>query len=154
MRTIILSLVISIWSHTAFAQVGIGTTTPAASAALDITSTTKGLLVPRLTQAQRDAIATPAVGLMIYCTNCGSQGQPQFYGGSSWYNVLKGAAVLNGTTDPTDAVGSDEDFYINTSRVMLFGPKANGTWPAGVSLFGSEGPPGNDGVDGREGPPG
>jgi hypothetical protein len=154
MRTIFLSLVISIWSHTAFAQVGIGTTTPAASAALDITSTTKGLLVPRLTQAQRDAIATPAVGLMIYCTNCGSQGQPQFYGGSSWYNVLKGAAVLNGTTDPTDAVGSDEDFYINTSRVMLFGPKANGTWPAGVSLFGSEGPPGNDGVDGREGPPG
>lgn len=151
MRTIILSLVISIWSHTAFAQVGIGTTTPAASAALDITSTTKGLLVPRLTQAQRDAIATPAVGLMIYCTNCGSQGQPQFYGGSSWYNVLKGAAVLNGTTDPTDAVGSDEDFYINTSRVMLFGPKANGTWPAGVSLFGSEGPPGADGATGADG---
>lgn len=154
MRTIFLSLVICIWSHTAFAQVGIGTTTPAASAALDITSTTKGLLVPRLTQAQRDAIATPAVGLMIYCTNCGSQGQPQFYGGSSWYNVLKGAAVLNGTTDPTDAVGSDEDFYINTSRVMLFGPKANGTWPAGVSLFGSEGPPGADGATGAQGPQG
>jgi hypothetical protein len=153
----ILSVIICIWSHTAFAQVGIGTTTPAASAALDITSTTKGLLVPRLTQAQRDAIATPAVGLMIYCTNCGSQGQPQFYGGSSWYNVLKGAAVLNGTTDPTDAVGSDEDFYINTSRVMLFGPKANGTWPAGVSLFGSEGPPGADGAtgaDGAQGPQG
>jgi hypothetical protein len=88
---------------------------------------------------------------MIYCTNCGSQGQPQFYGGSSWYNVLKGAAVLNGTTDPTDAVGSDEDFYINTSRVMLFGPKANGTWPAGVSLFGSEGPPGADGATGADG---
>lgn len=51
------------------AQVGIGTTTPNASAALEIVSTGKGVLIPRITSAQRTAIATPAEGLMIYQTN-------------------------------------------------------------------------------------
>ena len=51
-----------------FAQVGIGTNTPDASAALDLTSTTGGLLTPRMTAAQRDAIATPSQGLIIFCT--------------------------------------------------------------------------------------
>src|SRR6476661_246242 len=50
-------------------SVGIGTTTPHASAALDVNSTSKGLLFPRLTQAQRDAIASPAAGLTIYQTD-------------------------------------------------------------------------------------
>ena len=50
----------------AYSQVGIGTTTPHASAALDIESTNKGFLPPRMTTAQRNAIANPAVGLSIY----------------------------------------------------------------------------------------
>jgi hypothetical protein len=41
----------------------------AASAALDVASTTKGFLPPRMTNAQRTAIASPAIGLMVYCTN-------------------------------------------------------------------------------------
>lgn len=59
-------------SYAVHSQVGIGTTTPHASAVLDITSTNKGLLMPRMTEAQRDAIASPADGLMIYntTTNC------------------------------------------------------------------------------------
>ncbi len=48
------------------AQVGIGTTTPDPSAVLDLYSTTNGFLLPRLTTAQRDAIVSPANGLMIY----------------------------------------------------------------------------------------
>ncbi|WP_281765719.1 hypothetical protein [Neptunitalea lumnitzerae] len=57
------------------AQVGVGTTNPDASSALDISSTSSGLLIPRLTTAQRDAIASPATGLMIFNTeyNCLSQ---------------------------------------------------------------------------------
>jgi len=51
------------------AQVGIGTITPDASSALDISSTTKGVLIPRLTNAQRDAISNPANGLMIFNTD-------------------------------------------------------------------------------------
>jgi hypothetical protein len=50
------------------AQVGIGNTNPAASSMLDITSTEKGLLVPRMTTAQRTAITTPANSLLVYDT--------------------------------------------------------------------------------------
>jgi hypothetical protein len=51
---------------TTFAQVGVNNETPDVSAALDITSTTKGLLIPRMTETQRDAISSPAAGLIIY----------------------------------------------------------------------------------------
>src|SRR5690606_6858800 len=51
------------------AQVGIGNTNPAASSMLDITSTEKGFLVPRMTTAQRIAIPTPANSLLVYDTN-------------------------------------------------------------------------------------
>jgi uncharacterized protein (TIGR02145 family) len=53
-------------SASTFAQTGIGTTTPHASAQLEVSSTTKGFLPPRLTTIQRNAIANPATGLQIY----------------------------------------------------------------------------------------
>ncbi len=54
-----------------FAQVGIGTNTPAASAALEVTSDTnnKGILIPRMTATQKDAISNPAEGLMVFQTS-------------------------------------------------------------------------------------
>tara|TARA_X000000950_G_scaffold288501_1_gene405595 strand:- start:250 stop:552 length:303 start_codon:yes stop_codon:yes gene_type:complete len=65
-------------------QVGIGTTSPAASAVLDIQSSSndKGILIPRMTQAQRNAISSPATGLMIFQID-GNSGF-YFYDGSSW----------------------------------------------------------------------
>src|SRR5258705_13814835 len=64
---------------------GIGTTTPDASSALEIKSTTQGLLISRLTKTQRDAIVSPATGLMIYQTN----NTPGFYyySGTAWTAV-------------------------------------------------------------------
>ncbi len=61
-------------------NIGIGTATPHASAMLDVTSVNKGLLVPRVTQANRPA--SPATGLLIYQTN----NTPGFYyyNGSAW----------------------------------------------------------------------
>ncbi len=53
-------------------RVGIGTTTPAASAQLDVSSTTKGFLPPRMTASQRDLISNPATGLIIFNTNTNS----------------------------------------------------------------------------------
>jgi hypothetical protein len=50
-------------------NVGIGTTTPHSSAILDISSSSKGLLIPRMTSSQRNAIASPAAGLMVYDTD-------------------------------------------------------------------------------------
>jgi hypothetical protein len=45
----------------------------------------------------------------------------------------------------------DGDFYINTATNMLFGPKANGTWPTGVSLVGPTGATGAQGIQGLTG---
>lgn len=52
-------------------SVGIGTATPSSNAVLDLTSTSKGVLLPRLTDAQRNAIASPTEGLLIYNTSAG-----------------------------------------------------------------------------------
>ncbi|MBL0134415.1 MAG: hypothetical protein IPP79_10655 [Chitinophagaceae bacterium] len=79
--------------------VGIGTNTPHASAQLDVTSTTKGVLFPRMTLAQRNAIASPTAGLMIYQTD----NTPGFYffDGTLWLAVNAGGTnlwSLNGTS--------------------------------------------------------
>ncbi|MDB9748825.1 DUF1566 domain-containing protein, partial [Polaribacter sp.] len=84
-------LVAVVLTATTYAQVGIGTTTPDASAALDITSTTGGLLVPRMTAVQRDAITSPAQGLIIFCSDCASgEGELQIKLTSSWKNTIGG----------------------------------------------------------------
>jgi N-acetylneuraminic acid mutarotase len=55
------------WSIGSMAQnIGIGTTNPHASAKLEVSSDSSGLLIPRMTTAQRDAIAAPAKGLLIF----------------------------------------------------------------------------------------
>lgn len=59
----------SIIINSASAQLGIGTSTPNASAALDISDTTKGLLIPRMTMANRLAITNPAQGLLVFQTD-------------------------------------------------------------------------------------
>lgn len=74
-------------------QMGIGTATPAATALLELASTTKGFLPPRMNDTQRDAITTPATGLMIFNTTAG---QFQFWSGTAW-NGLGGSGVPTGT---------------------------------------------------------
>ncbi len=69
---------------------GIGTSTPDASSLLEINSTKAGLLIPRMTKNQRDGIASPATGLLIYQTNI----TPGFYyyDGSAWQAVSSGSS--------------------------------------------------------------
>ncbi|MBU0765523.1 MAG: tail fiber domain-containing protein, partial [Bacteroidetes bacterium] len=57
------------------------------SAMLDVKSTTKGMLVPRLTTAQRTAVGSPANGLLVFDTD---EGDFYFYNGSSWVNLTSG----------------------------------------------------------------
>ena len=68
-----------------YAQVGIGTATPDASAKLDVSSTTQGFLPPRMTTTQRDAIAGPATGLTIYNTTIKAF---QVYNGTAWFSTV------------------------------------------------------------------
>ena len=164
-----------------FAQsLGINNTGAAgdASSILDLSSTSKGLLIPRMSQTQRNAISSPATGLMIYQTD----NTPGFYyfNGTSWIQAIgpqgpagatgpqgpagangtngsngtngtDGKSVLNRTSNPTSGIGVDGDFFINTSSNTLFGPKASGSWPSGVSLVG---PTGAAGATGPQGPTG
>jgi hypothetical protein len=75
---------------TTYAQIGINNENPDASAALDITSTTGGVLVPRMTAAQRDAISATQ-RLIIFCSDCASgEGELQIKHTSSWKNTIGG----------------------------------------------------------------
>jgi hypothetical protein len=65
----VLLIILIFFEQNIIAQVGINTTSPNASAALDISSTTQGLLTPRMTTAQKSAIASPANGLLVYDTD-------------------------------------------------------------------------------------
>ena len=80
----------------------------------------------------------------------GSTGAP----GSTGPAGADGKTVLNGTSDPTGGVGTNGDFYINTSTNKIFGPKSGGVWPTGVSLVGPQGPTGATGSTGSPGSPG
>lgn len=64
-------------------NVGIGTTNPSSSAILELASTNKGFLPPRLTTAQRDAISPKPEGVMIYNTSVNIM---QYWNGSTWIN--------------------------------------------------------------------
>lgn len=114
---IILSFVLI--TRLSFAQVAINTTGSSAdpSAILDISSTTKGLLIPRMTTAQRTAIPTPALGLLVYDINTNSN---WFYNGT-WTNMassggfsLPYSANVNLASPLFDMVnnGNGDIFYI------------------------------------------
>ena len=85
-------LALVVFTATTSAQVGIGTTTPDPSAALDITSTTKGLLIPRMTAAQRNSISNPSAGLMLWCSDCGANGELNVFNGSA-FTAIDGSAA-------------------------------------------------------------
>jgi hypothetical protein len=90
-------------------SIGIGTSAPNASAQLDVTSTTKGLLIPRMTSAQRTAIASPAAGLMVYETTTNSF---WFYNGTAWTQIGTGGV------SPWTTL-SNNIYNTNTGRVGI-----------------------------------
>jgi hypothetical protein len=96
-------------SGVSYSQVGIGTGTPTpdASAMLDVQSTTKGMLIPRMDEDAKNAISSPAEGLLIYQTD-GTDGF-YFYHGSSW-------TAIGGSSQWT---ASGSDIYYNTGKVGI-----------------------------------
>lgn len=116
-------------------NVGIGTTSPDASALLDLTSTSRGFLVPRMIEAQKYAIAAPATGLMIYQTTTQDTGTYAgqtacfwYYNGGRWLPFLGGGWLLTGnggTSASTNFIGTldSNDWVIrtdNTPRVRVY----------------------------------
>lgn len=80
----IFTALVALLPLTALAQVGVGTLNPDASAALDVTATDKGMLVPRVTTTQRNAISSPATGLLVFNT---TTNQFEFYTGTAWVST-------------------------------------------------------------------
>ncbi len=84
------------------AQIVIGTTTPSPSAVLELNSTSAGFLVPRMTYAQMNAIASPAEGLTVYCIDCEPKGL-YYYDGAQFLNGVTGSEP--GVVPITSATG-------------------------------------------------
>lgn len=102
-----------------FSQVGIGTQNPHLSAALEIESEDKGILIPRLTEAQKITIIAPATGLLIYQTN-NSEGF-WYYDGGTWLRLgnnsgwdLQGNSATDPTTNFLGTIDS-QDFIIGAN---------------------------------------
>ena len=118
-------------------SVGIGTTLPYANAILDITSTEKGLLIPRLTAAQRDVL-TPklnlvANGLLIYNV---TTLRFNYWNGTQWNDVgLAGARGADGTVwyagqgVPNNlTLGKSDDFYLDAITGDVYKKDPTNIW--------------------------
>ncbi|HEX8507199.1 MAG TPA: hypothetical protein VF630_17680 [Hymenobacter sp.] len=101
-RTLALAAVACLAGFPALAQVGIGTTAPNASAALEVRAANKGLLIPQVTlSATTDGttISTPATGLLVFNRNAGLGGGVGFYynagapAAPNWTKLNTGAAA-------------------------------------------------------------
>ena len=127
-----------------------GSTTPNASAILDISSTTKGFLPPRMTSSQMNAIATPATGLMVFCTDCSAK-TIYSYDGSSWNPALRSNSEglsancsLNGFNPSytyTKSSGTTSDSYV-TLTVYNNSISSNNTFTFAASDITLSGIPG------------
>jgi hypothetical protein len=146
MRFILIGTLCLLLSNNLKAQtagsVGIGTTTPYANAALDITSTTKGVLFPRLTAAERTTLtpllnnATASRGLLIYNT---TTSRFNYWDGTQWNDVgLAGAAGPAGADGtiwyagqgiPSNTtLGKPNDFYLDGVTGDVYSKDLTNTW--------------------------
>jgi hypothetical protein len=106
MKKQLLTLVFLVILTGTYAQnVGIGTTTPNSSALLDLNSTTKGLLLPRLNNTQMFAIQNPASGLVVFNTN---YNELYHYNGSSWRSIINSSYWIRPLTN-RDVMGNSTD---------------------------------------------
>lgn len=110
-------------------NVGIGTSTPNTSAILDLTSTTGALLLPRLSDTQRNAL-TAAAGMTIFDT---SSANMQYYNGSAWVSVTGGGG---GSFTWVDQTSTTVTMAINTGYVADNAALVTLTLPA-TAAFGS-----------------
>ncbi|MDC0380585.1 DUF1566 domain-containing protein [Flavobacteriaceae bacterium] len=156
-------LILALFSVLSYAQVGINTNTPDSSSALDIESSTGGILIPRLTETQRDAISSPATGLMIYQTD--QTTGFYFYDGIAWTRIEgvvgpqgeTGPAGPQGPAGPTGLSGADGTNGTNGSSAYEIWIAAGNTGTESdflVSLVGAQGEQGIQGETGATGPTG
>ncbi len=119
-----------------YSQVGIGTLTPNASAMLDVESTTKGLLTPRMTSAERTAISNPANGLLVYDT---TENAFYFYKSATWtkldskvrdnYKLIKSATDLSAEL----TAGGGSKYLLNSNTLYEINGTINLAYPIDIN---------------------
>lgn len=97
------------------AQIGIGTTTPAASSILEIQSTNKGVLLPRLTSTERDNIVSPAKSLTIYNTDTDKFEYNSGTAGSPIWSTLVSNKIVSADSNNIINTGSDGGAYLSST---------------------------------------
>ncbi len=127
LRVILPFLLIAFNSVSIYSQnVGINTSgaLPDASAMLDVVSTTKGVLIPRMTTAQRNAIAAPAEGLLIYNLDCKDI---NLYNGTAWISMMLAAPTAAAATGISPAqftanwgLNGSTTYYLDVSTTATF----------------------------------
>ena len=129
------------------AQIGIGTASPNATSILDITSTTKGMLAPRMTTTERIAITTPAESLLVYDTTVKAF---YFYNTAttSWVKIANESSVIRNNYKLVKSVadlapeliaGGGSKYLLSTSNPLITGESLlNSTFTSGTfnALFG------------------
>src|SRR4029079_7771444 len=149
----ILFSVLFLFSITTNAQVGIGTASPNSSAQLEVKSTTRGFLAPRMTQQEAADIVNPATALLIYQTD----GTPGFYyfDGANWKSGL-GSDGATGTTGPMGPQGPAGSNGLDgaTGPMGPQGPAGLNGLEGATGPMGPQGPAGLNGLDGATGPMG
>ena len=130
-------------------RIGVGTATPNASALLDLSSTEQGFLPPRMTTTQRDAITSPAEGLVIHNT---TDHEFQIWNGTAWLRLVSANADGNLTAGYTatsknlgnlgSAVtlapsGQNIQHGTNNAAVTISAPTASGVYTIIVEIVNS-----------------
>lgn len=102
-------------------NVGIGTTNPASSALLDLTSQGKGLLLPRMSTAQRNAIANPVAGLQVFNT---TDREINYFDGNEW------KSFIGGDIDPEglDCFNAGGSWHTGQSRCYFYSSSCPAGW--------------------------
>ena len=143
-------------SHSQSGSIGIGTTTPNNSAILDLQSTSKGFLMPRLSTAQRKAIVSPAQGLLVFDTdkNC-----LYIFDGNVWQSISIAGGYNIPFTEREATGGAEGDLFghsvsISGNYAVVGAPNDNnyqgsayiffkqgGNWAQQAKLTASDGMP-------------
>ena len=122
MKRILIAIAATLLSLQIFAQiqnVGIGTSAPDSSAMLHVESTDKGMLIPRMTTAERNAITVPATGLLVYDTETGSF---WYYEDNVWNEIAIPRLQTDSGTDDTTISIPDNDPTGIISTITLSDP--------------------------------